>query len=93
MPGRVGVHPEVRRRLRQQSRAQLEHLRFDRVDVGDHEVDVELLRECRVGPPRWLVVRGELEAQLRAVAVPDVDPVAVLAGNRQPKELLVEQGQ
>jgi hypothetical protein len=70
-----------------------EHLRLGLIDVVDHDVDMELLREGRVGPARRLVVGGVLEAQADGPAVADIDPVPIHPGDRQAQQLRIEPRQ
>ena len=48
--GRVGVDTEGGSLAREAGRAEGEHLRLGLVEVGDHDVDVELLREAGRAP-------------------------------------------
>jgi hypothetical protein len=62
--------------------------------VVDHDVDVELLREIRVRPPRRPVIGSELEGHAgSAFAGGDDDPVVAQVGDRHPDQLAVERRQ
>ena len=63
MAGRVGVDPEAVLLAGERGRAKGQRLGLGLVDVVDHDVQVELLRERRVGPAGRLVVGSELEAR------------------------------
>jgi len=63
MSRRIGVDAGVACSPGEPPRAPCEDLRLGRVDVVDHDVEVELLRPCGVGPVGWLVARGQLERE------------------------------
>ena len=63
MADRVGVDAEVAALAGQPARAEGEHLRLGLVDVGDPDVEVELLRSVGVGPVGRLEVRRLLEGE------------------------------
>ena len=74
MPDRIGVDAEVAAATGQPSGAEREHLGLRFVDVGDADVEVELLRPVGVGPVGRLQVRRLLEGNPLAGAGDD-DPV------------------
>src|SRR5262249_57477137 len=73
VPGRIGVDPEAGLVAGQPPGAQRQHLPLGLLDVIDPQIQVDLLRERRVGPARRLVIGCELEAQPRGLAVAGIE--------------------
>ena len=87
MTGWVLVHPGARQRLR----AERDDLQAGRLDVLDHDIEVELLGSSRVWPSRRLVIRGALKRDAgRRVGLRDDDPVLARARDRKAKQFGVE---
>jgi hypothetical protein len=70
---------------------QREHRRDRRVDVLDHDVEVDLLRYATVRPGRSFVIRGELEGKPGGGVVGcDYDPVVAVIGDRLVQQFRIE---
>ena len=62
--------------------------------VLDHDVEVELLWHCGIGPGRWLVTGSTLECQARRRIVGgDYGPVVITVCHRQSQQRGVERGE
>jgi hypothetical protein len=85
VPGGIEVHPEsVPSRLawlyRMSRCAQCQHLRFDRLDIFDGHVEVELLRSLAGRPRRRCELRGLLKSESQPIDGED-DPVVLGEGD------------
>ena len=73
------------------STAQQFDCRTRRNQIVDHDVEVHLLRNPRIGPGRCQVLRSQLKGQpRRGLVVGDHDPVLRPVGDRKPEKLRIE---
>jgi hypothetical protein len=85
--GGVLIYPGAGQRLR----AERDDLHACRLDVLDHDIEVELLRSSRIWPPRRLVIRSALKRDAgRCVALRDDDPVLARVRDLKAKQFGVE---
>jgi hypothetical protein len=78
----------------QPGRAECQDARGGGDNVLDHDVEVELLRDSRVGPGRRPVIGSSLECQARRLAVGgDYHPVVASVGNWLAQQPGVERGE